>query len=104
MSAGSGGNSNQDFDLNLAPIIDCFTVLITYLLVSASFISLNSLDVGIAATGDTAAAANPSTPPLALTAELKDMKMLELTFTHVRSLQMMPSTYAQLHKHVAIPA
>ncbi len=33
-----------------------------------------------------------------------DMKMLELTFTHVRSLQMMPSTYAQFHKHVAVLA
>jgi len=33
-----------------------------------------------------------------------DMKMLELTFTHVRRLQMIPSTYAQLHKNAAILA
>jgi len=35
----------QDFELNIASIIDCFTVLITYLLVSASFISIGVLDV-----------------------------------------------------------
>ncbi|MBN2271421.1 MAG: polysaccharide deacetylase family protein [Sedimentisphaerales bacterium] len=33
-----------------------------------------------------------------------DMKMLDLTFTHVRRLKMMPSTYAQLHKDAAILA
>jgi hypothetical protein len=33
-----------------------------------------------------------------------DMKMLELTFTHVRRMEMTPSTYAQLHKHAAILA
>ncbi len=46
------GGSNQDFDLNIAPIIDCFTVLITYLLVSASFLTLNILDIGVAANGE----------------------------------------------------
>ena len=30
-----------------------------------------------------------------------DMKMLELTFTHVRRLGLKPCTYAQLHKHVS---
>jgi len=54
----SGGGSNddggQDFELNLAPIIDCFTVLITYMLVSASFISLDILEVSVNA-------ANPQT-------------------------------------------
>lgn len=44
----SNGNhaAEQDFELNIASIIDCFTVLITYLLVSASFISIGVLDVG----------------------------------------------------------
>lgn len=50
MSAGAG-DSGQDVELNLAPIIDCFTVLITYLLVTASFLSLTALDVGVSATG-----------------------------------------------------
>jgi biopolymer transport protein ExbD len=34
----------QDFELNIAPIIDCFMVVITFLLVSASFISLGVID------------------------------------------------------------
>lgn len=46
----------EGFELNLAPIIDCFTVLIAYLLVSASFLSLAALDVG---------AASPAAPALA---------------------------------------
>jgi biopolymer transport protein ExbD len=41
---GKGGS--PDFDLNLAPIIDCFTVLITFMLASASFISIGVLDAG----------------------------------------------------------
>jgi biopolymer transport protein ExbD len=46
MSAGASSEEGEDgFELNLAPIIDCFTVLITYLLVSASFLSLSMLEV-----------------------------------------------------------
>lgn len=54
----------QDFELNIASIIDCFTVLITYLLVSASFISLGVLDVSVLTQrpdGDTS-----SEPPISL--------------------------------------
>lgn len=70
MSAGVE-NTGQDFDLNLAPIIDCFTVLITYLLVTASFISLTAMDVGVSATGK-APPATPSLlpPPMIMTMEL----------------------------------
>jgi len=39
---------DPDFELNIASIIDCFTVLITYLLVSASFITLGMFDVTVA--------------------------------------------------------
>lgn len=52
MHVSDGGANSQDFELNLAPIIDCFTVLITYLLVSASFLSLSILDVGVSANGE----------------------------------------------------
>src|ERR1700722_16150519 len=38
-----------DFELNIASVIDCFTVLIVYLLLSASFITLGVLDVQVAA-------------------------------------------------------
>ncbi len=54
--------SGQDFDLNIAPIIDCFTVLITYLLVSASFISLKVIEAGVAVSDPNAAAAQPPPP------------------------------------------
>lgn len=43
------GGSSQDFELNLAPIIDCFTVLITFLLATASFLSIGFLEAGAAA-------------------------------------------------------
>ena len=71
MSAGAG-DSGQDVELNLAPIIDCFTVLITYLLVTASFISLAAVDVGVSATGSGAPAAEPSgPPPMVMTLEVQ---------------------------------
>jgi biopolymer transport protein ExbD len=70
----------QDFDLNLAPIIDCFTVLITYLLVSASFISLTALDVGVAAQGQADPSTAPTTPPYNL--------MIELTATHALNFKL----------------
>jgi biopolymer transport protein ExbD len=40
-------HGNEDVELNLASIIDCFTVLITYLLVSASFIAMGAFDVSV---------------------------------------------------------
>lgn len=69
MNTGSAGEGSQDFDLNLAPIIDCFTVLITFMLVSASFISIGLLDAGIAAAGATAAQ-NDTPPPINIAIEL----------------------------------
>lgn len=72
MSAGvpAEGGEGQDFELNLAPIIDCFTVLITYMLVSASFITLDMLDVSVATTSDAPAEQQPQEPPMALSIEL----------------------------------
>jgi biopolymer transport protein ExbD len=41
MSANFGsGGGGQEVELNITPIIDCFTVLITFLLASASFLSI----------------------------------------------------------------
>ena len=48
MRAASDSKNSLDFELNLAPIIDCFTVLIAFILISASFASINILDAGIA--------------------------------------------------------
>src|SRR5690606_3590381 len=47
----------------LAPIIDCFTVLITYMLVSASFITLDTLDVQVAASAPPAPPSEVAPPP-----------------------------------------
>ena len=59
---GSGGKPGQDFDLNLAPIIDCFTVLITFLLASASYLAVGILDSNLAVEG-VASAENKKKPP-----------------------------------------
>ena len=79
MSASVGEGSGQDVDLNLAPIIDCFTVLITYLLVTASFLTLSSVDVSVSATG-TGAPPQASTgpPPMSMSIELKAGSSLPL--------------------------
>lgn len=69
MSHGSGGANSQDFELNLASIIDCFTVLITFMLASASFLSIGILDAGIAAAGATPTAGLP--PAVTISVELK---------------------------------
>src|SRR3954454_3668611 len=56
---GHGKNQSQDFDLNITSIIDTFTVLITFMLASAAFLSIGILDAGISAGGDTTSAAKP---------------------------------------------
>ncbi len=71
----SNAESGQDFDLNLAPIIDCFTVLIAYLLVSASFVSIGFFEVGVAQSGEAAAAV---AVPESLAVVLHDGERLEL--------------------------
>jgi biopolymer transport protein ExbD len=65
MSAGSlpglggKGHQSQDFELNITSIIDTFTVLITFMLASASFLSIGILDAGIAAGGEQATTTAP---------------------------------------------
>jgi len=58
MSANSPGEGAQEVDLNLAPIIDCFTVILTYLLASTSFLSLAALDTAVGVRDAATAAAN----------------------------------------------
>jgi biopolymer transport protein ExbD len=69
---GSGDDdNNQDFDLNIVPIIDAFTVLIAYLLASASFISLGIFDVDIATSGPGAAVKPPKPALVRLSIDVK---------------------------------
>ena len=60
VSDGGGHGQSQDFDINLAPIIDCFTVLITFLLASASFLAIGVFEASVAVSGSAAA---PTKPP-----------------------------------------
>lgn len=62
-------NRSTDFELNLAPIIDCFTVLITFMLASASFLSISIFDAGftpVEAIGD------PNPPQITINLNVKD--------------------------------
>ena len=78
MSAGvgggghGGGGQSQDFELNLASIIDCFTVLIAFMLVTASFLSIGILDAGIAAGASQATDTQAKPPAIQLTLEIRD--------------------------------
>jgi biopolymer transport protein ExbD len=93
-SAGHGGSS-QDFDLNLASIIDCFTVIITFLLASASFLSIGILDAGVAASADTAPSNAP--PPVNVTIEIsKDYSATVRITGQSRSTTTFPANAAQL--------
>jgi biopolymer transport protein ExbD len=72
-----GDNGNQDFDLNLAPIIDCFTVLITYLLVSASFLTLMVFEVGVSVSSESSSESAPKEIPISLIVSMKASKAIE---------------------------
>jgi biopolymer transport protein ExbD len=74
---GSGGSGSQDFELNLASIIDCFTVLIAFMLASASFLSIGILDAGIAAAG-TEASSKKAPPPISIEVELRKDRAIGL--------------------------
>ena len=49
-----------DFELNIASIIDCFVVLIAFVLISTSFFSISVIDAEVAGANDTATASDPS--------------------------------------------
>ncbi len=66
---GHRGTPHQDFELNLASIIDCFTVLIAFMLATASFLSIGIFDAGVAAAGAQQASATP--PPVHVAVELR---------------------------------
>lgn len=62
MSANFGGGGNsQEVDLNITPIIDCFTVLITFMLASASFLSIGFLEASTPGNSADPQASEPNT-------------------------------------------
>ncbi|MBC7384593.1 MAG: biopolymer transporter ExbD [Cryobacterium sp.] len=45
----------QDFELNIASVIDCFVVLIAFILISSSFFSIGIIDAEVAGASEVAA-------------------------------------------------
>lgn len=75
MSANFGGSDNgQEIELNITPIIDCFTVLITFLLASASFLSIGFFEAN---TPGTTADLNQAEPETELVLKIKPNHMAE---------------------------
>ena len=73
------GGRSQDFDINLAPIIDCFTVLITFMLISASFLAIGVFDASLAVDGAPAADAKP--PSIRIDLELTPKMDIQIRVT-----------------------
>ena len=73
------GKLSQDFDLNITSIIDCFTVLITFMLVAASFVSVGILDAGASAAGNAPISSEKN--QLLLTINIKEDKSVYLKVT-----------------------
>jgi biopolymer transport protein ExbD len=77
---GGRGGESQDFELNLASIIDCFTVLIAFMLASTAFLSIGILDAGVAAAGNTATD-NTAPPPVNLEVVISNTKNMSIKVT-----------------------
>ncbi len=81
----AGGGADGDVELNIAPIVDCFTVLIAYMLVSMSYISLSIFEAGVAASPppDSVQAEPPPQDkfPLSFSIDVADSNQLDLKLT-----------------------
>jgi biopolymer transport protein ExbD len=80
-------DGGQDFELNLASIIDCLTVIIAFLLLSSSFVSYGTLDTAVAAPqGQNASTAAEGQPQaLTLSVTLRDAEHVDLDVSGARS-------------------
>jgi biopolymer transport protein ExbD len=95
---GGRGSGSQDFELNLASIIDCLTVLIAFMLASASFLSIGILDAGVAAAG--AAPKDQAPPSVNIAVELrKDQSMILKVTGKVNSTTTIPVNAAKAWDH-----
>jgi biopolymer transport protein ExbD len=71
--------AEADFELNIASIIDCFTVLITYLLLSASFISLGIIDLTVTSNSPLNSGSPSSEPKLSVTVGIQKNSDLKIS-------------------------
>lgn len=78
LELGAGRELEPNFELNLAPIIDCLTVLITFMLASASFVVISILDAGFTPESLVEASASLGAPEVRLSLTLKPDKSLTL--------------------------
>ena len=92
MNAAGGGQSSSrgrsgsaDFDLNLAPIIDCFTVLIAFLLASATFLSVGIFEATLPAPANGSAQAQNPASRLDITLEPQPNGELKLRWSGASS-------------------
>jgi biopolymer transport protein ExbD len=76
------GQASGDVELNITSIIDCFVVLIAFLLISSGFLSVGLMDAGIQA-GQVAPEATAQ-PTIQVTAELTVGKTVKLSVTGAR--------------------
>lgn len=74
---GKPGRQNPDFELNLASIIDCFVVLIAFLLISSSYLAIGMLDAGVQA-GQVAPSTDSAPPPVQVTIEILEGGRVQL--------------------------
>ncbi len=73
-AAGINGRS-IDFEINLAPVIDCLTVLIVYTMVSVSFLSLGSFSATVPSDSSSSA----SVAPAQIRVDLDYSRQIEIT-------------------------
>ena len=87
MNSPGTSDGGQDFELNLASIIDCLTVIIAFLLLSSSFVSYGTLDTAVAAPqGSTSTAADAGKAgQLSLSVVLRDSGQVDLEVSGSRS-------------------
>ena len=86
MSASFGNqNSSQEVELNITPIIDCFTVLITFMLASASFLSIGFLEVS---TPGSAASSSEIEPDTEVVIRLHAHQKAEIKIKGKKNLQL----------------
>ena len=73
---GAGRNSSTEFHLNIIPILDCLTILVTYMLAAGVYISVAVLNVGVASGAKSLDDSEP--PPVAVEVKLRGNRSMLL--------------------------
>jgi biopolymer transport protein ExbD len=86
MISPNASDGGQDFELNLASIIDCLTVIIAFLLLSSSFVSYGTLDTAVAAPqGQTSGGSEGQPQAVTLAVSLRDSDHVDLEVSGART-------------------